>query len=59
MFGMDQGLGAEGVTPCVGWGLGWVDGKGQTLAYPSRRELFSDWRFAGSKPRSQGICDEL
>lgn len=36
---MDQSLGAEGVTPC-GVGLGWVDGKGQTLAYPSRRELF-------------------
>ena len=57
VFGMDRGLGVERVSPCVGWGLGWAHGKGQTLAYLSRRELLSDWRFAGSKPQSRGICD--
>lgn len=57
VFGTDRGFGAEGVSPCVGWGLGWADGKGQALAYLSRRELLSGWRFAGSKPHSRGICD--
>ena len=55
MFGMDRGLGVEGVSTCVGWGLGWVHGKGQTLAYLSRRSSFQIGGLLALNPNPRGF----
>lgn len=45
----------EAVSTCVGWGLGWVHGKGQTLAYLSRRSSFQIGGLLALSPNPRGF----